>query len=74
MRTSALFASIIIITGPGIAGAQIRSNQPPIGVGVGVGVGVGDVHGENCTLLVVVPFRFAMSLDLNSTRSVLKSG
>src|SRR5262249_34941042 len=36
--------------------------------------GVGDVHGEKSTLLVVVPFRFAMSLDLNSTRSVLKSG
>src|SRR5262249_7964386 len=32
----------------------------------------GDVHGAKDTLLVVVPFRFAMSLDLNSTRSVLK--
>jgi len=32
----------------------------------------GDVHGAKDTLLVVVPFRLAMSLDLTSTRSVLK--
>jgi hypothetical protein len=42
--------------------------------GVGVGVGVADVHGGKLSLFVVVPWRLAMSLEKNSTRSVLKSG
>ena len=37
-------------------------------------VGVGDVHGGKLSLFVVVPWRLAMSLEKNSTRSVLKSG
>src|SRR5262249_24256191 len=40
----------------------------------GVVVVVGVVHGAKVTLLVVVPSRFGMSLDLNSTRRKLKSG
>ncbi|HTK77682.1 MAG TPA: TIGR03000 domain-containing protein [Gemmataceae bacterium] len=41
MRAFTFFAVLIVIAQPGIGGAQIRSNQPPIGVGVGVGVGFG---------------------------------
>ena len=37
-------------------------------------VGVVDAHGLKLSLLVVVPWRLGMSLDANSTRSVLKSG
>src|SRR5690242_16002907 len=39
MRMSTFFAVVIVVALPGIGGAQIRSNQPPIGVGVGVGIG-----------------------------------
>src|SRR5207244_1193813 len=41
MRKSALLAVIIFIASPGTAGAQFRSNTPPVGVGVGVGIGAG---------------------------------
>jgi hypothetical protein len=44
------------------------------GDGDGDGDGVDDVHGGKLPLFVVVPRRLAMSLDANSTRSVLKPG